>query len=114
MIAVSRQIIEYISKNGKNHFKEWIDNQIPDVQKIVDSRMTRVRNGNLGDVKPVGEGVNEMRFHSGQGFRIYFGQVGSKIILLLTAGDKKNQDTNIELAKRLWREYQTEQRNASN
>ncbi|MNC71873.1 hypothetical protein D3C75_1228410 [compost metagenome] len=57
--------------------------------------------GNLGDVKPVGEGVSEMRVDVGPGYRLYFTRRGEMLILLLCGGDKSSQSRDIALAKRL-------------
>lgn len=60
-----------------------------------------------GDVKPVGEGVSELRIHYGPGYRVYFRKKGDAIIILLCGGDKATQDTDIKTAKRLageWRD----------
>jgi len=58
--------------------------------------------GNLGDVGPVGGGVSELRFHFGPGYRIYFGQEGTQIIVLLLGGDKGSQTKDIRLAQEYW------------
>ena len=65
--------------------------------------------GNLGDVKPVGEGVMELRIHYGPGYRVYFSQAGSRIVLLLCGGDKKTQDRDILRAKQYWADFQSRQ-----
>ena len=61
--------------------------------------------GNLGDCHGVGDGVQELRIDYGPGYRVYFGQVGSTIVLLLCGGDKSTQAKDIEQAKRYWSEY---------
>ena len=67
-------------------------------------RLLRVADGNFGDAKPVGEGVEELRMHFGPGYRVYFKRQGKAIVLLLAGGDKSGQRrdiaTAIELAKR--------------
>ena len=68
--------------------------------KIV-NRIERLALGNPGDVKPVGEGVSEMRIPYGPGYRVYFKQTGKQIILLLCGGDKSSQDKDISRAKQL-------------
>ncbi|MHB0980706.1 MAG: type II toxin-antitoxin system RelE/ParE family toxin [Thermoleophilia bacterium] len=67
------------------------------------ARIKRLSLGNPGDVAPVGEGVSEMRIDCGPGYRIYFLQRGSALIVLLAAGDKRTQTRDIERAKELAR-----------
>jgi len=64
-------------------------------------RLDRAQGGNLGDVAPVGEGVSEMRIFYGPGYRVYFVQRGSELIVLLCGGDKSTQDADIQEAKAL-------------
>ena len=59
----------------------------------------------LGDTKPVGDSIYEMRFHFGPGYRIYYARSGSEIYLLLIGGDKRKQQADIKKAKKLFREY---------
>jgi putative addiction module killer protein len=54
--------------------------------------------GNFGDSKPISEGIFELRLHFGAGYRIYFAQVGSSIVVLLGGGDKRSQSQDIQLA----------------
>jgi putative addiction module killer protein len=59
----------------------------------------------MGDCHAVGEGVQELRIDYGPGYRIYFGQVGSTVVLLLCGGDKDTQAKDIQLAQHYWRDY---------
>lgn len=68
------------------------------------ARIKRLSLGNPGDVGPVGEGVSEMRIHSGPGYRVYFVQRGETLAILLGGGDKSSQDRDIELAIKLAKE----------
>ena len=64
-------------------------------------RLVRLANGNEGDVKPIGEGISEMRIDYGPGYRVYYKRRGTSLILLLCGGDKHSQDKDIKRAKRL-------------
>ncbi len=69
------------------------------------SRLNRIRLGNFGDCHSVGDGVDEFRIDYGPGYRIYFGRLGAKMILLLCAGTKRGQQKDIERAKLYWKAY---------
>ena len=62
-------------------------------------RIRRLSLGNLGDIKPVGQGVSELRIDYGPGYRIYLVKQGKRLFLLLAAGTKKTQQTDIAKAK---------------
>ena len=82
-----------------DQFADWLAD-LKDVQgrgRIL-KRLDRVAKGNFGDVEPVGEGVSELRFMFGPGYRIYFVQRGETIIVLLCGGDKGSQDRDISRA----------------
>jgi putative addiction module killer protein len=61
--------------------------------------VARLRFGNAGDAKPVGEGVSEMRVHHGPGYRVYYKQAGQTIIVILCGGDKSSQSKDIKRAE---------------
>jgi len=84
-----KEILNYITPDGKIPFEEWL-NSLRDInaRTKIKARLRRVELGNLGDYKTVGGGVCELRINYGKGYRIYFGQVGSVIIILLSGGDK--------------------------
>jgi putative addiction module killer protein len=66
-------------------------------------RIRRLSLGNPGDVRPVGEGVSEMRIDYGPGYRVYFLQRGQEVVVLLAGGNKKSQDRDIRTALELAR-----------
>lgn len=68
-------------------------------------RLTRLERGNPGNVAPVGEGVSELKIDFGPGYRVYFGQHGEELVIILGGGDKSTQDRDIKAAKKLWREW---------
>ena len=85
-----------------SQFDEWLSNlKDPKVKGRLVARLRKVQLGNLGDVKPVGEGVFEMREHFGPGWRIYYTQRGKDIIILLGGGQKSTQSTDIAKAIKL-------------
>jgi putative addiction module killer protein len=67
----------------------------------IQARIDRAEAGNLGDCKPVGEGVSEMRIDVGPGYRVYFVTRGSEIVILLAGGEKGTQARDIAAAKEL-------------
>jgi putative addiction module killer protein len=64
-------------------------------------RIQRIAEGNPGDVRPVGDGVSEMRINFGPGYRVYYKQIGKVVVILLCGGDKSPQDADIKRAKKL-------------
>ncbi|HLF05082.1 MAG TPA: type II toxin-antitoxin system RelE/ParE family toxin [Dehalococcoidia bacterium] len=70
----------------------------------IDARIRRLSLGNPGDVRPVGEGVSELRIDYGPGYRVYFVQRGRTLVVLLAGGDKDTQDRDIRIALELARE----------
>ena len=72
----------------------------------IDIRIRRLALGNPGDVKPVGEGVSELRVDCGPGYRVYFVQKANVFVILLAGGDKSTQDRDIRQAKALARDLQ--------
>jgi putative addiction module killer protein len=78
-----------------------------DVRAIarIQVRIDRLALGNPGDVKPVGDGISELRVDYGPGYRVYFAQRGKTLVVLLCGGDKRTQDTDIENARRLAKEW---------
>jgi putative addiction module killer protein len=90
-------------------FSEWM-RKLRDlrVRSIIQARIDRLASGNPGDVKPVGEGVSELRISHGPGYRVYFVQSGKVFILLLCGGDKSSQSADIRRAKMMAAELEKE------
>ena len=87
-------------------FSDWLAS-LKDARAvgIVRARLNRIRLGNFGDCRSVGGSVQELRIDYGPGFRVYFGRRNSFVVVLLLGGSKKSQAKDIEIARRLWREY---------
>jgi len=71
----------------------------------INARLERVIDGNFGDVKPVREGISELRIDYGPGYRLYFIRVGPLVIVLLAGGDKRTQEVDIDRAIALSKEW---------
>ncbi len=85
-------------------FARWIDG-LGDIRaraRIL-VRIERLAAGNPGDVRPVGEGVSELRIDYGPGYRVYYKKIGTKLVILLAGGDKETQEKDIRLSLRLAR-----------
>jgi putative addiction module killer protein len=96
----------FVTDSGRVPFKQWLDD-LRDVsaRAKVRVRLDRVRLGNIGDSCSVGDGVFELRVDYGPGYRIYFGQEGKRMILLLLGGDKTTQERDIIQAKKFLSDY---------
>jgi putative addiction module killer protein len=106
VFATPKEIVAFRTRDGRVPFEGWLDD-LDDKKAVarVLARLARVRQGNLGDCKSVGEGVSELRVDYGPGYRVYFGQKGRTLLVLLCGGDKRTQDRDIRLAKQFWREF---------
>lgn len=104
---LTQRVLElYEAPNGVAPFGVWI-NTLKDrtTANRINSRLNRLRAGNLGIYRPVGEGVCELKLDFGPGYRVYFGQHRERIIVLLCGGDKSTQEQDIHLAKDYWSDY---------
>ena len=96
---------QYQSLSGEKPFERWLASQDRSAQVRIVARIDRLRAGLRGDWKSVGEGVLELRFDFGPGYRVYCGQHGEALVLLLTAGIKRTQKKDIEIAHGYWKDY---------
>jgi len=87
-------------------FKNWLSG-LKDQRAMarIQMRLDRLALGNPGDVRPVREGVSEMRIDYGPGYRVYFLRRGPLIVVLLAGGDKRTQDADIERAVAIAKEW---------
>lgn len=107
VVIIPKYIHHYLKECGKSPFLDWFDDLSIGAQARVRSRLNRIATGNLGKVNAVGEGVHELKFRD-KGYptyRIYFGNDGDALIILLLGGDKESQAEDIKLAKEYWYDY---------
>lgn len=94
--------------NGRQPFVEWVASlKVKNKQGVarIFVRLERRALGNFGDHKALGQGVSELRLAFGPGYRLYYGLIGDKVILLIWGGDKSSQKSDIKLAKKYWQDY---------
>lgn len=83
-----------------SEFDAWLENlRDSRARAKILTRIQRLELGNAGDVRPVGDGLSEIRIDFGPGYRVYYKQAGKEIVLLLCGGDKSTQDKDIARAK---------------
>jgi putative addiction module killer protein len=106
MNAPQIRLLEYVTEDGENVYRTWIrkleDNR---ARARIRVRLNRIRLGNFGDCKPVGEGVGEIRIDYGPGYRVYFAKRDFTVVILLCGGTKKKQSEDIKLAQKYWKDY---------
>ena len=106
MEARERRILHYVTHDGRDLFQIWIDD-LKDTtgRAVILKRIARVKEGNFGDHGTVSGGVSELRIHYGPGYRVYYGESGPVIVLLLCGGDKDSQQRDIRKAQEVWVAY---------
>jgi putative addiction module killer protein len=104
--VIEKEIIIYADEDGTEPYSEWLG-RLKDKQTIkrIQTRLLRLEQGNYGDYKSLKDGVFELRLMFGSGYRVYFGEDGDKLVILLLGGDKSTQTQDIEQAKIYWKEY---------
>lgn len=104
------ELIRYQQEDGREPYTEWFRSLRDRMAKArIEARLHQIEYGNLGDCKPVGEGVTELRIHVGAGYRIYCGRSGTSWVILLCGGDKDRQAKDIAKAKALWADWKLRQ-----
>ncbi len=103
----TRTVVEYLDRDGGSPFQRWFSRLDATAAAKVATALYRMEQGNLSNAKPVGQGVAEYRIDYGPGYRIYFGQDGPVLIVLLGGGVKKRQQADIRMARQRWRDYRS-------
>ena len=97
----------YLEDDGTAPFTEWLSNlRDRDAHARISARLNRVKLGNFGIIKALGDGVSEIKIDYGPGYRLYYAMNGKTIVLLLIGGDKSTQKQDIKLAKTYWQRQQ--------
>jgi putative addiction module killer protein len=96
----------YKTANGKEPYVEWLESLDRAVRARIKARLTRIQEtSNLGIHEPVGDGIFELKFDFGPGYRVYFGFKTDTFLILLFGGNKKGQQRDIDKAKEYWRDH---------
>ncbi|HEV8607643.1 MAG TPA: type II toxin-antitoxin system RelE/ParE family toxin [Tepidisphaeraceae bacterium] len=99
------EILRYLTKSGEDVIGQWLAGlRDARTRAKIETRFARLSAGNFGDCKSVG-GVSELRIDWGPGYRVYYAMPGRTCVLLLCAGDKRNQAADIKRALRNWKDY---------
>ena len=96
---------EYIDTAGRSPFTKWLCALNVHAAAKVATALERIADGNLSNVKAVGNGVFELKIDFGSGYRLYFGRDGERLIILLAGGTKKRQQGDIRQARANWEDY---------
>ena len=106
MDVSEKQVESYVRADGSCPFEDWMTSlRDQRARARIRTRIDRVQLGNLGNCEPVGGGVSELKIDYGPGYRVYFGQVGTKLVILLCGGDKSSQSEDIKKAIEYWEDY---------
>jgi putative addiction module killer protein len=103
------RIEEYVSKE-RSPFRQWFDGLDAQAASGVTVAIERLADGNVSNVKSIGEGAAELKINRGPGYRVYFGWDGQSLIILLGGGTKRRQRNDIDAALRCWRDYKARKR----
>ncbi|MCC4307761.1 type II toxin-antitoxin system RelE/ParE family toxin [Alcanivorax marinus] len=106
-------LTHYLTVDGHDPFQHWLEalkRRDRRAAMRVLTRLNRLALGNAGDSKAVGGGVMELRVDHGPGYRVYYARVGEALVLLLTGGDKKRQQSDIEQARARLTDYRKRHR----
>lgn len=104
------EVREYLTTAGTSPYAKWFNRLNAAAAAKVTIAVTRMAQGNLGNAKSVGSGVQEYRIEFGPGYRIYFGRDGDRLVILLGGGTKKRQQHDIRNAQAYWADYRRRKR----
>ena len=101
------EVLHYLTEDGADLYQDWLDH-LRDLRArvAIDRRIDRLINGNFGDYKFCRDGIWELRIDVGPGYRVYYAQADSAIVLLLCGGDKRTQDRDVAQVAACWKDFQ--------
>ena len=105
MEVAGKKVYYYETKNGTCPYVEWRNSLDIRTQSILAARISRLKFGNLGHVSALGDGVHELKIDFGPGYRIYFGNIHGELVIILTGGSKRHQNSDITAAKTYWKDW---------
>src|SRR5271155_849473 len=108
--SIVLEIRYYLPRDGRSLFDGWFSRLDQAARAKVTIAIARLGQGNLSNVKGVGEGVLDYRINFGPGYRVYFGRDGEVLVILLTGGTKRRQQRDIEEATAMWADYKQRRR----
>ena len=108
MQIVPRDVRNYITLEGRNPLRQWVTH-LRDKKAIanVQRRIARLQEGNFGDFKRLNRDLYELRINYGPGYRVYFGMLTSRLVILLCGGRKETQQRDIVKAQNYWNELRS-------
>ena len=104
------EIVEFLGEDGRSPYAKWFNRLSPQAAAKVSKAVIRMSLGNLSNVEPKGAGVSACKIDWGPGYRIYLGQDGDRLVILLGGGTKRRQQTDIDSAKTHWAGYKRRKR----
>lgn len=106
MEVIKREVLIYRTADGKEPLTDFMA-KLKDhkAKAAILVRLNRLERGNFGNCKPIGDGLKEMRIHHGPGYRVYIGEDGERMVVVLCVGRKNTQSQDIRDAKRFWTDY---------
>ena len=111
-MVIEREIRKLQLENGRVPFDDWYRSLVDKkMRAAVDIRLARVRLGNFGNHRHVGDGVNELKIDLGPGLKVYYGVHEGRLVLLLGGGDKSTQQRDINHAIKLWNQWKEFEKN---
>lgn len=105
-----RTLREYLDERGRSPFGRWFDGLSTSAALKVRTALARLEAGNTSALKSVGQGVHEVRIDFGPGYRVYVGQDGSELVVLLGGSAKARQHLAIADAQGRWADYRARKR----